>query len=501
MAGSKGGKHSNRKGNPKYNKSDTTNMKIEVSETSSIHCGRPRDPSDMNQDAVVNFEFSARESGISVNELEQLLYVKLDLLYTKAQDQLLKSGYSKAEVESAILNAGSTRGSMDIFNNVCQNAIAYMEKKAEPRTTAFKDLVELDKCTLKDMVDSVMETRHKQRGSAIWHLLVKNWGFIPSTSTISQLRSMDKSSLWFCGSHVNSSPSRNEDTGDVDPSSAEKVPSGIQIAASSKKVGLLERVNPTRALLSQLKLNSLIVRAVLKRKIEDPVIRLQAFPCVTGKPAEVPNIVRSDFLRSLTDCSYGACLIGCLESNSDEPKTALIVDLVKAIRVLHEKAEEQKEWAKKKVIDSARKLSKDVLELKTLRMMEFDKELNKQEKIYAEKSCKLMLMETEHGLQKMYSEIAFLTDTVKRLEREKAQRRANLEALRLDESEYEKEFKEVLKRERRCMRKLTDVEKQTRSFHSQFEEQKQRVVQLETELLEAEKEVYEAEVRHSTELD
>ncbi|KAH6793802.1 hypothetical protein C2S52_004279 [Perilla frutescens var. hirtella] len=452
MVGSKGGKHSHRKGNPKYNKSDTINMKTEMSQTSTIHPDVPRDPDD-DSEAVLDFELlmTTTESSHTLEELEQFLYVKLDLLYTKAQDQLLRSGYSKAKVESTILHVGSVNGRMDIFNNVCQNTIAYIEKKFEPGTKAFKDSVELYKCTLETMVD-FMKTR------------------------------------------------QNEDIGSLYPSSAEKVPSGMQIDSSSKKTGLLERINFTVASLSHLRLTILILTDVVQRKIKDSVIRLQAFQHVTVKPIKVPNIVSFDFLRSLTDCSYGACLIGRVESNSDDPKTALIVDLVKNMRELHEKVKEQKEWAQKKVISSARKLSKDLLELKVLRTEEFDRELNKQERLYTEKSCILILMETEQGVQKIRNTAMILNNTMKRLARENAHMRADIQAIKLNASEYEKVLGEVLMRERRSMRKLADVEKQTSIFQSQFEEEKQRMVQLEIELLQAEKELAEAEMkwRHET---
>lgn len=161
MAG-KGGKLSHRTGNPKYNNSDTINIMTEVSQTSNIHPDEPRDPNGMNPGAVVNFELNTSESSYTVDQLEHLLYLNLDLLYIEAHDQLLKSGCSKEEVESAILLAGSVRGKMDFLSNVCQNTIAYIEKKAELRTEASKDPVGLYACALETMVDFVAETRRKQ---------------------------------------------------------------------------------------------------------------------------------------------------------------------------------------------------------------------------------------------------------------------------------------------------------------------------------------------------
>lgn len=508
MAGSKGGKHSKRKGKSKSNKDtinkkpEVSNSKLDLAQTSNNHPDGPRNPQDHNSQPNIIFALSTSRSSYTENELEEFLYVKLEVLYTKAKDRLLKSGYSLAEVEKAILNAGYIHGQMDLLNNVLTNSIAFIEKKVEPKREAFKDMGDLYKSMLETMVHCVMQTRQNiQRSDAMWHLLVRNWGCVPSTTTTSHVRSGDMNSILVHGSYGNSSLSENEDAGAIDISSAEKVLSELQIDSSFKKVGILKRINLTPALVSHLRHNCLILTAAVQRKIGAPAIRQQAIPSASSRPTEVPDIVSSDFLRFIAGCSYEACLRASLESDSDDPKTALIVDLVKNMRELHEEVKEQKEWAVKKVIDSARRLSKDFLELKMLRMEKFDKEKNKKEKMYAEKSCILMLMETEQSLRKVNSEAKFLTDTVRSLETKNAQMRADIQAIKLNASESEKDLREVLKRERRCMKKLADVEKQTSIFQSQFEEEKQRVLQLEVELLQAEKEADEAEVRHSTEFD
>ncbi|KAL0379995.1 UNVERIFIED_CONTAM: hypothetical protein Sangu_0063800 [Sesamum angustifolium] len=127
-----------------------------------------------------------------------------------------------------------------------------------------------------------------------------------------------------------------------------------------------------------------------------------------------------------------------------------------------------------------------------LRMEKVDKEKRKNDKIHAEKSCVLRLMETEQSLRKVNLDVSFMAEAVRRLETKNSQIRADIQALKLNASESNREMKEVLTRERRCMKKVADFGKQTSIFRSQSEEEKQRLLQLELELLQVEKEAAES---------
>ncbi|KAL0464317.1 UNVERIFIED_CONTAM: hypothetical protein Slati_0319300 [Sesamum latifolium] len=291
-----------------------------------------------------------------------------------------------------------------------------------------------------------------------------------------------------CGS---SSHNKNEDVDVLGSSSvSKKVTSEPDIGSSLNKVGILERINLTPAFASHFRQDVLFLIAAVQREIGAP---RQAVPSASEKPIEISDILSPEFLTSITDCTIEAC--------SDDPRTAVMADLVKSIRELQKELKGQKEWAHRKVIDSAKRLSKDLLELKMLRMEKVDKEKRKNDKIHAEKSCVLRLMETEQSLRKVNLEVSFMAEAVRRLETKNSQMRADIEALKLNASESNREMKEVLTRERRCMKKLADFGKQTSIFRSQCEEEKQRLQQLEQELLQVEKEAAEAEVRHSIESD
>ncbi|KAL6569669.1 hypothetical protein OROMI_014183 [Orobanche minor] len=173
-------------------------------------------------------------------------------------------------------------------------------------------------------------------------------------------------------------------------------------------------------------------------------------PCASDKRPEESNILISDFVASL-------------ETNSDDPNTGPVIHLVKEIRDLQEKAKEQKEWAERKVRDSAARLNKDLLELQMLRMAKGEKE-KLENKRNPEKSLVLQL--TEEYLQNMKCQVSTINDAIRRLEMKNVEIRADTEALKLSGSEFERASQEVLRRGKKCMKKVADVEKQTNILRS-----------------------------------
>lgn len=497
MAGSKGGKHSKSKGKSKSKKSETSHKKPEVFNSkldqaqNSNNAHRPKESKGKNPKPNA----TTGGSKYTEQELEEFLYVKLEDLYTKAKGWLLTSGYGMADVERAILNNGYIHGPKDLLNNILTNSVAFIEQKVKAKGEAFKDMSELYKSMIETLVDSMVHTEpNLQRSDAMWLLLVRSWGSVPSTTTTSHLQSEDQNmnSIFVHESYGSTSDSRNEDAGAPDSSSAaEKVLSESNIQSSSKRVGILERINLTPALVSQLRQNIPILTAAVQEQIGASVIEQQAFQNACNELTEGSDVVGSDILTFINE----ACLKRWLEGSPNDPKIALIVDLMKSIRNLQEKVKVQKEWAQQKVIDSAKRLSKDLLELKILEMEKVATECWKDERLCAEKSCMLMLMETEQSLRNVNCEVSFITESIRTLEISNAQIRADTEALKLSASESKGDLNEVLNRERRCMKKITNIEKQTSNFRAQCDEEKQRVLQLQLEVFQAEKEAEKAEVR------
>ncbi|KAG8391412.1 hypothetical protein BUALT_Bualt01G0184900 [Buddleja alternifolia] len=470
MAGSKGGKHSKSKGKYKSKKSDAINQepeplnsKIDSTKVSNESPDEPKDSKDKSPHPNMNSSMTTSRSNYTEKELEQFLLVKLERSYLKAKGWLLELGYGLAEIDRAILNAGYISSLMDLENNLLTNLLSFIEGKFKPKRGAFKDMGQLYKTVLGILVFCTMQAHpNMQRFDAMWILLARNWGSLPPTAMTSHLQS---------GSHGSSSGIKNEN--------AEKVP-------NESNIGSLKRASLKPALVSRLRQNVPILTASLQREIGTPIIKEKANPNA------------DDFFASQEGSSYIAYLRTWLESDSDDDSTTPeLVDLVETVSNLYEEVKEQKEWARKKMINSAKRVSKDLLELKMLRM---GTQQLKSEKIYAEKSeaiSTLKIMQAENCLRCADCEVNHLTEVVRRLETKNAAIRADMEAFKLNAFESERDLKVVLKREKKCMKKLAEIEKQKSIFQEQCEAEKQRVLQLEVELLQAEKEVEEVEAKWS----
>lgn len=249
-----------------------------------------------------------------------------------------------------------------------RNIVAFIEQKEEAKGEAFKDMKELYKAVLETMIDSVLHTEpHLQMSDAMWLLLVRTWGSIPSLSMPSRLLSRDEddnSDNIIDASYGSTSHSCNEGSAPDLSSTVEKVQSELNTKSLSKKVGILERINSTPALVSQIKLDIPMLRAFVQRQIGTTSIKQQDLQNACSAPIEGSNLVDSDILTFLDE----ACIKRWREISPNDLKTAFIVDLVEIIRNLHDKVNVCKEWAQKKVMDSAKRLSRDLLELDTLKM-------------------------------------------------------------------------------------------------------------------------------------
>lgn len=200
------------------------------------------------------------------------------------------------------------------------------------------------------------------------------------------------------------------------------------------------------------------------------------------------------------DSALPAIVGSNVEKCAESPKDALIVDLMETIKILKEKVKAQKEWAQKTVIDSANRLSKDLLELKTLRMEKEKTSYMKVGKLGDEMTCTLMLKETEQSLRSVICEASSTNNLIKTLELSNAHFRADTEALMLSASEYGNDLNQVIHREMRFTKRLASIGKQTSSLRAKGDEEKQKVLQLQLDVFQAEKEALEAEEKWKQEI-
>lgn len=492
MGGSKGGKYSKNKGKSKLTKNDTShkthetlNSKHDLAQTSNDKSGGLGDSKEKSHDPQIQASYRYTES-----ELEDFLFIKLEDLYSRAKGWLLKSGYDVSDVERAMLNNGYVHGPKDFLNNILANTVANIKQKMVPNGTPFDDMDDLYKAMLEDMVDSLLHAkRDLKRSEALWLLLFQKWGSVPPITMPSGMLYEDENTGSIKdGSSGSTSHSSNEGTSAPNMYSArEKTQSSI-----SKKVGVLERIHNSPALASKIRQDMPILREYVLREIGTSFVEQQYFQDAACALQEGSNLVDPEILAFLDE----ECVKRWQESSSDDLRTALIVDLINSIRDLEEEVKVRKEWAEKKVVDSAKRLSKDLLELNMLRLKKMETQCLKDEKLSAQNLRMLMLKITEESLKNVNCQASNIGESIRILEASNAHIRADTEALRVSASEYGNKLNQVLNRETRCMKKLVTIGKQTSNLRANCGEEKQKVLQLQLDVSEAENEAKEAEVRH-----
>ncbi|KAK6130391.1 hypothetical protein DH2020_035896 [Rehmannia glutinosa] len=166
-------------------------------------------------------------------------------------------------------------------------------------------------------------------------------------------------------------------------------------------------------------------------------------------------------------------------------KDEMIMKLVPRVRELQNQLQEWTEWANQKVMQAARRLSKDKSELKTLRQEKEEVERLKKEKQTLEESTMKKLSEMENALCKASGQVERANSAVRRLEVENVALRREMEAAKLRAAESAASCQEVSKREKKTLMKFQTWEKQKIIFQEELSVEKLKLMQIQQKLLQA----------------
>ncbi|CAL1411621.1 unnamed protein product [Linum trigynum] len=161
-----------------------------------------------------------------------------------------------------------------------------------------------------------------------------------------------------------------------------------------------------------------------------------------------------------------------------DKKDEMIVKLLPRVRELQNQLQEWTEWANQKVMQAARRLSKDRAELKLLRQEREEVERLKKEKQTLEENTMKKLTEMENALGKASGQVERANSAVRRLEVENAALRQEMEAAKLRAVESATSCQEVSKREKRTLVKFQSWEKQKGMLQEELVSEKRKVSQL-----------------------
>ncbi|KAL3812747.1 hypothetical protein ACJIZ3_014015 [Penstemon smallii] len=176
-------------------------------------------------------------------------------------------------------------------------------------------------------------------------------------------------------------------------------------------------------------------------------------------------------------------------------KDEMIMKLVPRVKELQNQLQEWTEWANQKVMQAARRLSKDKAELKTLKQEREEVERLKKEKQTLEENTMKKLSEMENALCKASGQVQRANTAVRRLDIENTALRREMEAAKLRAAESAANCEEVSKREKKSLMKFQSWEKQKIIFQEELAAEKHNLMQLQQELHQAKDVHLQAEAR------
>lgn len=188
-------------------------------------------------------------------------------------------------------------------------------------------------------------------------------------------------------------------------------------------------------------------------------------------------------------------ILGWTRVDGEQRKTEMLLQLVDRIKYLESQLQEWSEWAQQKVMQAARRLRKDSVELKALRLERDEYARLKKEKQTLEESTMKKLSEMENALRKALSQVERANTTARGLKQQNAEARAEMEAAKLTAAEYVSVCQEVAKRENKSVKKAQAWEKQKMKLQDELAEEKRKLASLLKQLSQAQEQHQQAEVR------
>ncbi|XP_068659873.1 putative E3 ubiquitin-protein ligase RF298 [Aristolochia californica] len=198
----------------------------------------------------------------------------------------------------------------------------------------------------------------------------------------------------------------------------------------------------------------------------------------TSKPSPGANPANNSFMSISSDKIFGQWV-------PQDKKDGMLLQLVPRVRELQTQLQEWTEWAQQKVMQAARRLSKDKAELKSLRQEKEEVARLKKEKQTLEENTMKKLSEMENALCKASGQVERANAAVCRLEVENAELRQEMEAAKLRAAESAASCQEVSRREIKTLKKFQSWEKQKAVFQEELVTEKRKLSQLQQQLEQA----------------
>ncbi|KAL2643057.1 hypothetical protein R1flu_010644 [Riccia fluitans] len=172
-----------------------------------------------------------------------------------------------------------------------------------------------------------------------------------------------------------------------------------------------------------------------------------------------------------------------------------LLNLQQRVKELELQVARSTEWAKERVMQAARKLIKDQQELKALRQERDEANKLKKDKQVSDDSASKKQTDLETALRKASGQADRANATVRRLEAENAELRAEMEAAKLSAAESAASCEEIAKRERKYNKRAQSWEKQKAKLQEELSDERKKYASLQQQLLVVKERLQQAEVR------
>ncbi|VYS47817.1 unnamed protein product [Arabidopsis thaliana] len=446
--------------------------------------------------------------------LEDILLKHLEFLYNQAVSKLLELGYEERVAFKAVLSNGHCYGELDVLTNIVNNSLSYLNSggggggsngNGEDRTeTGFTDLRDLEEYSLAGMIYLLQQVKpNLSKGDAMWCLLMSEL-HVGRASTLdvptnrSSCCTKEDSNVEDVGSGGTldiagfMAPALCRFHGGWDFGNGggpEFSGNGFSMKGAELKlqreIDCPKRFNLSPSMKTLLKRNVAAFAAGYRASMKQKQIQ-SSDTSGDSKACNDPAIVKScgqqprksgseESVSTVLEKFRDLNLDDNLESVGVDDKDCVIVDLLHQVKDFEKKVKERKEWAQKKAIEAAQKVSEELAELKTLSSEREGIQLLKKGKQAVEESTAKRFSDKEIELRKACSQNDRANVIVRKLENQNAEIRAEREGSKLSASESLKACMEASKKEKKCLKKLVAWEKQILKLQDEITAEKEKI--------------------------
>ncbi|XP_071721984.1 MND1-interacting protein 1-like [Rutidosis leptorrhynchoides] len=362
-------------------------------------------------------------------DLQDRLVEKLEILYKEALRRIVELGYDKDVALKAILKSGYRYCELrKIVWNVVNDSVAYLNGKE----IGGRSSIRLEFADLRELMEHVLNSMvHKVRQARPY---------------------LNKGDAMFCLLRCDLN---------VNVASTMELPSFFQTANDTESSDEQEKVG------------------------DDNNAGL-----VPGSSDSRPS--DEDCVNSLLSKIQDLSIDQQIEFGPEEVRDEIIAGYERLIKDLEKQVKERIDWAQKKALQAAKKLTDDSIELKTLRMeKEDDQFVINENDMNLDESTMKRLADVERELHSSDAEAVQADEIFSQLLKEKAEIKAEMEAVNLSAREWDSASLELEKSEKKAEKKAMAEEKQTIKLQEEIANVKEKRKELENSIasvLQAEKE-------------